>query len=370
MKFLIKIVLIVLCSGITLIAKDIATVTGLNGKAFVERDGVKIEVTTGSSLQEKDTIVTNERAKVQIIFEDETIVTVGKNSEFSINEYLFEENQEPVAKFGMIKGAMRTITGKIGEIAPDKFSVIAKTATIGIRGTNFSVLVGEDDSVQVYCTHGAISATISGVEHIVRQGFFITISPDGKVIIKEFTSEDLKEMKEKNFGKSEPKKGEGYEDSDAAASSDGQLDTTREDDMNLVIKDITDSSTDGIQTTEDLTSLLESYSMSDALYTGTFTRTVFSGGDWQGAAGTATLAIDFGSDTTSLTLNNGTDDFIINGTSTFSGTGLSLTNATDNVSATFQAPTGNSATGTYSGYVGGAGNDEGTFDVSTQQELY
>ncbi|WP_373000627.1 FecR domain-containing protein [Sulfurimonas sp.] len=367
-----KIILLVILISSTLFAKDVATITGLNGNAFVDRDGQKIELSLGDKLQEKDIILTKDKTKVQIIFKDETIISIGKNSTFAINEYLFEENQEPVAKFGMISGAMRAITGKIGKVAPDKFMVKTKTATMGIRGTNFSVLVGEDGSYQAYCTYGAISVTIKGSEFIVQQGFFISISPDGKVEQKEFTPEDLKEMKKKNFAKSKAKKGDGSEDGDSTASNDGQIDTTTEEQDNVFIKDITETVTDAKQTT-DLASLISSYSMSDAQYTGNYTTTVDSGGDWGAAeGGTATLNVDFGNDVSSLVLNDGNNDFTVSGTTTIEGTSLKLigNNGSDIVNGTFEGATGNKVTGDFSADVGGSGDEKGTYTVTTEQVLH
>jgi FecR-like protein len=350
MKFFSKIILLIIFISASLLANDVATITGLNGNAFVERDGQEVELNLGDKLQEKDVVLTKDKTKVQIIFKDETIITIGKNSTFAINEYLFEENQEPVAKFGMLSGAMRAITGKIGKVAPDKFTVKTKTATMGIRGTNFSVLVGEDGSYQAYCTYGAISVTIKGSEHVVQQGFFISISPDGKVEQKEFTSEDLKEMKKKNFAKSKAKKGDGSEDDDASASNDGQLDTTTEEQDNIVVKDISDSVADAEQTA-DLTSLLSSYSMSDALYEGTYSFS-FNSGDLP-ANGDVKIEIDFGKDIVKFYLDPLGLNMTIDGNSALSGTSLSVDGGGNSATGEFSEPTGNSLSGTITGDFGG-----------------
>lgn len=367
MRFLIKIILLSVFLFSTLLAKDVATITGLKGKAFVDRDGQKIELNLGDKLKEKDIVLTKEKTKVQVIFKDETIITIGKNSTFAINEYLFEENQEPVAKFGMINGAMRAITGKIGKVAPDKFMVKTKTATMGIRGTNFSVIVGEDGSYQAYCTYGAISVTIKGSEHVVHQGFFISISPDGKIEQKEFTSKDLKEMKAKNFSKSQAKKGDGSEDGGLTASNDGQLDTTTQKEENIVVKDISDSVADAGQTA-DLTSLLSSYSMSDALYEGTYSFSSNSG-DLPGN-GDVKLEIDFGADIVKLTLDPGGMDVLLDQNSVISGTSLSVDDGGGN-SATgeFSEPTGNSLSGTITGEFGG-GPGSATYEATSTQTLH
>jgi len=260
MKYFIKIILMVLLFGATLFSKDIATVTGLSGNAFLQRDAQRSELSLGERLQEKDSVITNVRSKVQIVFEDETIVTVGRNSTFSIKEYLFSEDEEPVVKFGMLKGAMRTITGKIGKIAPDRFSVITKTATIGIRGTNFTIIAREDGSQNVYCTYGAISVMVNGQEIIVRQGYYVDILASGAMQLKEFSAKELKVMQKNNFGDSKTKdtsggeKSEGSYDNteDTGSSNNSQIDTTRDDSSsNVVVKDVSDDVVDAEQTEEE-----------------------------------------------------------------------------------------------------------------------
>jgi hypothetical protein len=202
-----RFILIILLLGLSLYAKNIATITALNGSAVIVRDGSNVEATLGAKLQEKDNIKTQEDSKVQIIFEDETIITIGKNSDFSIKEYVFDNVKKPVARFAMLKGAMRTITGKIGKVAPDKFSVKTKTATIGIRGTNFTVIAMADGSQRVFCTFGAISVKVNGAEMLVREGFFATVDAGKKVKVKVLTPQKLNQMRRQHFAPS-PKPGD------------------------------------------------------------------------------------------------------------------------------------------------------------------
>jgi FecR-like protein len=364
MKFLTKITLLFFLLSVALFSKDIATITGLNGTAFIDREGTKIEIRVGTTLQEKDSIITDDKAKVQIIFEDETIVTVGKNSNFSISEYMFEDSQEPVAKFAMLKGAMRTITGKIGKIAPDKFRVQAKTALIGICGTNFSVLVGEDNSVNVYCTHGAIGVTVGGEEYVVRQGFYITISPQGNVEIKEFSSQDLKDMKEKNFGKSVAKKGDATED--AIASNEGQLDTTTEEMDNIVIKDISDVIVDAEQTSNDsptADSVIAAYGQNNVMYTGTYSTTSNTTPSF-GSSGVATLKVSFGLNEALLILNPSGGSVAEKATFDSNYAGLDA----NEFSSTIAPPASTGPDGSQSGkFYGTNGNTaKGTFDYTPE----
>jgi len=241
MKFLLKLITTAFVLSLPLLANSVATLTALKGSVKIESASVNMEATLGAKLNEKDTVITADKSKAQIIFKDNTTVTVGKNSKFSISEYLYEGSKEPAVKFALLKGAMKVITGRIGKIAPDKFKVKTKTATIGIRGTNFHIVSNEDGSFSAYCTYGAISVNIRGEKFIVKQGFYLNISVDGKIEIREFSADELKKTDIKHYGKVGLLKGK--------ALKDGlELDNTKEYPSGIVIKDISDKIQDAAQT--------------------------------------------------------------------------------------------------------------------------
>jgi len=144
-------------------------------------------------------------------------------------------------------------------------------------------------------------------------------------------------------------------------SNEGQMDTTTEEQENIVVKDISDSVADAKQTA-DLASLLSSYSMSDALYEGTYSFTL-NPGDFP-ANGDVKLEIDFGADTIKLTLDPGGMDGILDQNPVLSGTSLSVEDG-DGTSATgeFGGPTGNSLSGTITGEFGG-GPGSATYEAT------
>lgn len=380
MKIIKILLLSILVLGMNLFAQSVATITALKGLATVERDGSSIKAAIGLNLEQKDVIKTQDNSKLQIIFKDDTIITLGKKSNFSIEEYLFEENQEPAARFGILKGAMRTITGKIGKIAPQKFTVETKTTTIGIRGTNFAIVVGEDGSYQAYCTYGTISATINGEIYIIKQGFYITISPSGKIEIKEFTPGDLKEMKERNYGieiqeyASVTKDGFTAESSNADENNE-QLDLTVNEESSIVVEAISETAAENA--TQQPFIGVEDYVMNNAYYTGTYINNTST--TPLPANGSATLAVDFGADTAILTLDPGGENATFDQNPQFSGSDFTLEQngapaaTTYKAEGTFEAPTGNIVNGTftYSDNPATAGNvDSGTYNVSSSQSLY
>lgn len=226
MKIFNKIIASLMLVSSVVFANSVGTITALSGSASIVRGGENIVATLGAALSDKDSITTKENSKVQVIFNDETIVTIGKNSNFSIDEYLYEENKTPTAKFGLVSGAMNTITGKIGKVAPDKFSVKTKTATIGIRGTNFAVEAKEDGSSVVYCTFGAITVSINGETSTVTQGFYTVVSPAGKISTPtKFTPQALDKMRSNSFTSTSSKKEDVKEQSEAKKEDVAELKT-------------------------------------------------------------------------------------------------------------------------------------------------
>ena len=245
MKFIIKTASLLIVLGLALFAKEVATITALKGSVEIQSPSVKMAATLGAKLQEEDSVVTGTKSKAQIIFNDETIVTVGKESIFSIKEYVYNE-KNPKVEFNLIKGAMRTITGKIGKIAPSKFKVHTRTATIGIRGTNFTVLVGDDGSQMVFCTYGAIEVTHNKVSTIVKEGQVITITKLGTVNLKAYTPQELKQMKENQF----VEKAVSKLDKKVVLNSDIVLDGTTDDVSIEVLNDANTYLQDAIQTSD------------------------------------------------------------------------------------------------------------------------
>ncbi len=152
-------VLIFLLLFISSVFASIGKVSAVVGDATIERANEKLTVTLGLNLEEKDIISTKSNAKVQLIFKDNTIVTLGKNSALNIQEYLYDVNQPKASKtnFNFFKGAFKTITGNIGKINKEKFKLQTKSAAIGIRGT---IVLGNQKIIA--CTQGAITVTSAG----------------------------------------------------------------------------------------------------------------------------------------------------------------------------------------------------------------
>ncbi|MGA2782437.1 MAG: FecR domain-containing protein [Smithella sp.] len=121
------------------------TKTG-KGNVVVIRSGKEIPINIGDKLYQKDIIRTGADSSVGIIFEDNTILSLGPKSEIVIDEYVFAPEKGIMSMIiRMVKGTASYISGIIGRQSPESVKFQTPDATIGIRGTQFLVQVKEDN---------------------------------------------------------------------------------------------------------------------------------------------------------------------------------------------------------------------------------
>lgn len=125
------------------------------GGVTVARDGQARPLARGAELDTGDVVRTNE-GRAQIRFADGAYVSLQPESEFNITEYRFAGRADGSERgfFGLLKGAMRTVTGAIGRVNRGSYRVSTPTATIGIRGTGGVIQVLPDGATLVIGTSG------------------------------------------------------------------------------------------------------------------------------------------------------------------------------------------------------------------------
>jgi hypothetical protein len=108
--------------------------------------GPKSEVKTGDNLE------TAENSFAQVLMNDGTKMTLRPNSNVKIEEYHFKKETptEDNAVLHLLKGGFRTVSGLISKRGNfDAYKLRAMTATIGVRGTDFTTrLCADQDCVE------------------------------------------------------------------------------------------------------------------------------------------------------------------------------------------------------------------------------
>jgi YD repeat-containing protein len=126
-------------------------------------DGRARPLAKGAELNSGDRIVTND-GRAQIRFADGAYVSLQPNTDFAIREYRYDGRTDGSERglFGLLKGAMRTVTGAIGRVNRSAYEIQTPTATIGIRGTGGLIQVFDDGRTLLRGSSGVW--TIAGLD--------------------------------------------------------------------------------------------------------------------------------------------------------------------------------------------------------------
>jgi len=148
---------------------SIGNIMAIRGSAEVQRDSSLLDAKNGMELQEGDKIVTAAKSRVQVMLKDDTVVTIGASSTFGFDEFKFDGTQNSNLKMSANRGFFRSVTGKIGKLAPERFKVKTASATIGIRGTDFSGEIFVDHEI-FKCYYGTIYIVYENGEKEIEAG--------------------------------------------------------------------------------------------------------------------------------------------------------------------------------------------------------
>ena len=157
-------------------AAPIAKVLSLVPGVVAEREGKTVPLQVKDDIYLQDVLRSNANGKAQIIFEDDTVLTLGNNTTFSMQEY--NDTDNPAFKGNMGGGFVRFVTGQIVSKNPEAFKVNAPQCTIGIRGTTFAVQSTDQDTV-VFTENSSNQQSVTANGIHVPPGSKIGFHPDG-----------------------------------------------------------------------------------------------------------------------------------------------------------------------------------------------
>mgnify|MGYP001228995464 CR=1 FL=1 len=163
---------------------SIGNVDKLEGNGVIDRNKEDITLEKELPIEQYDTVKTG-NGKVGILFVDDTRVDVTQHSKLIIDEFVFDPNTKKgklnlSAKLGTIKYA----SGQIAKTSRQDIVITTPTATIGVRGTDFSMTIDELGSSTIIllpscdvngnCLVGEISVESAAGQVILNQAFQAT----------------------------------------------------------------------------------------------------------------------------------------------------------------------------------------------------
>jgi len=147
--------LLALCAGNAF--AQAAYVHDLTGNVTATTGASQRALKIGDVVASGTTVATGDRSSAVIKFEDGQVMALAERSSFRIVEYKYNKQRvsDSSAVFALLRGGLRFISGVIGATNRNSFRLTAQTATIGIRGTDGTVMI---DAV----TNAVIAAVNAG----------------------------------------------------------------------------------------------------------------------------------------------------------------------------------------------------------------
>lgn len=186
-----KLLLLISALGIQNIAGaqigDVFEQTGSPGEIQRE-NGEQLIAKLNAPIVSMDTVQT-ENGRLKIKFVDDTQVSMTEHTVVEINEYVYDPNpSNSKMALNFAQGTARFATGKLGLVPRENIAIQTPTASIGIRGTDFTMTVDElgrslvillpdedcNDKVKLEegCKpSGSISVTNNGGEVILTEAY-------------------------------------------------------------------------------------------------------------------------------------------------------------------------------------------------------
>ena len=161
----------------------------IRGSGVLERNGNVISGDTGVGVRSMDTAVTA-KGTMQIDFVDETRVDITEHSRLLIDEFVYDpQSGQGALGLKASLGTMRYASGQIAKRFKQNVKIRTPSATIGVRGTDFVLVVDEVGSTMVtllpscdedgYCITGEIKVETDVGYVIMNQAWQTTITSIG-----------------------------------------------------------------------------------------------------------------------------------------------------------------------------------------------
>ncbi len=127
-------------------ANDAGVLKVAKGSVQLEREGRLVPAAVGMAVRPSDVLRTGADGSAGVTFADNSLVSVGPNSVFSIDKYRFDSTTHAGEFEGTLsRGKLAAVSGKMVKQTPESMKIRTPSSVMAVRGTEFVVSV--DDTV-------------------------------------------------------------------------------------------------------------------------------------------------------------------------------------------------------------------------------
>ena len=120
-------------------------VVASRGEVIAMSNGGSRELKQGDFVYVNDEIMTSNRSFAVLQFTDGAKVPGRPDSTMIIEQYLYAGNDSDEATLNLVEGGLRVITGAMAKTNPENYKVRTPVALMGVRGTEFSIMLCGDE---------------------------------------------------------------------------------------------------------------------------------------------------------------------------------------------------------------------------------
>lgn len=142
---------LLLSSPLLSIAQDLATVQPVGyvktvtGQAWVLSGGQAVLAQPGTAVLLGSQLKTSANAAMGVTFKDNTVMSFGGDTVFTVDEYLYAPAQGALKlSTRLLKGTLNYVSGVIAKLKPEAVTVNTPAGIIGVRGTQFVAKVEDE----------------------------------------------------------------------------------------------------------------------------------------------------------------------------------------------------------------------------------
>jgi hypothetical protein len=120
----------------------VGIVKTMEGNPTIIRNGEPQAAVRGMQVRKGDRVKTDSSGAIGLVFSDDTVLSMGPDTEITLDDYLFEPvNGRLSFVAAILRGTVCYLSGQIAKLAPSAIRLVMPNASIGVRGTRVLIKV-------------------------------------------------------------------------------------------------------------------------------------------------------------------------------------------------------------------------------------
>ncbi len=152
---LVSIVAVALAASHAQSAERAGETTRVQANSYQKTGFYPFDLHKGDEIYREANVFTKPNGSVSMLFDDGTDLTLGPNTEVTIDDYVYSPGGGGKAAISFGKGVLRMVSGTLPK---QNVSIDTPVATVGIRGTTFTLAMSAVGVLQGWVEHGTVTA--------------------------------------------------------------------------------------------------------------------------------------------------------------------------------------------------------------------